>query len=121
MRRDFQSRRPTLSRPEEGEFFLRLYGLQKLISDLPPIPPYSLFNIDNLQQRGNVNLPNYTIVLQWDYRIQLNDWAYFQAFVQYFIQPNGMVQVTKCDDPRLYLRRRLLVPTRDNDRLMAAF
>ena len=72
---------------------MRLYGLQKVISDLPPIPPYSLFNIDNLQQRGNVNLPNYTIVLQWDYRIQLNDWAYFQAFVQYFIQPNGMVQV----------------------------
>jgi hypothetical protein len=30
--------RRTLSRPEEGEFFLRLYGLQKLISDLPPIP-----------------------------------------------------------------------------------
>ena len=40
---------------------MRLYGLQKLISDLPPIPSYSLFDIDNLQQRGNVNQPNYTI------------------------------------------------------------
>lgn len=50
---------------------------------------YSLFNIDNLQQQGNVNQPNYSIVLEWDYRIQINEWAYFQPFVQYFIQPNG--------------------------------
>ena len=35
--------RRTLSRPEEGEFFLRLYSLKKLISDLPPISSYSLF------------------------------------------------------------------------------
>ena len=26
---------------------------------------------------------------RWDYRIQINEWAYFQPFVQYFIQPNG--------------------------------
>lgn len=50
---------------------------------------YSQFNIDSLQQRGNVNQPNYSIVLEWDYRIQINEWAYFQPFVQYFIQPNG--------------------------------
>ena len=34
----FNAATRTPSRPEEGEFFLRLYGLQKLISDLPPIP-----------------------------------------------------------------------------------
>ena len=54
---------------------------------------YSLFNIDNLQQEGEVNQPNYTIVLEWDYRIQINEWAYFQPFVQYFIQPNGTAAV----------------------------
>jgi porin len=50
---------------------------------------YSLFNIHALQDRGVVNQPNYSIVLEWDYRIQINEWAYFQPFVQYFIQPNG--------------------------------
>jgi porin len=50
---------------------------------------YSVFNIHSLQQRGNVNQPNYSIVLEWDYRIQINEWAYFQPFVQYFIKPNG--------------------------------
>ena len=66
-----------------------LYGLQKLITDLPPIPSYSLFIIDNLQQRGNVNQPNYTIVLEWDSASSSTNWAYFQPFVQYFSQPNG--------------------------------
>ena len=42
-----------------------------------------------LQERGNVNQPNYTAVLEVDYRMQINKWAYFQPFVQYFIQPNG--------------------------------
>jgi porin len=50
---------------------------------------YSNFNIDNLQQQGNVNQPNYSIVLEWDYRIQINEWAYFQPFIQYIIKPNG--------------------------------
>jgi porin len=50
---------------------------------------YSYDNIKSLQRRGVVNQPNYSIVLEWDYRIQINEWAYFQPFVQYFIQPNG--------------------------------
>lgn len=50
---------------------------------------YSFENIQNLQEDGRVNQPNYSIVLEWDYRIQLNKWAYFQPFVQYIIQPNG--------------------------------
>jgi len=50
---------------------------------------YSVFNIHSLQDQGNVNQPNYSIVLEWDYRIQLNEWAYFQPFVQYIIKPNG--------------------------------
>ena len=50
---------------------------------------YSFANIQNLQNSGRVNQPNYSIVLEWDYRIQINDWAFFQPFVQYIIQPNG--------------------------------
>jgi carbohydrate-selective porin OprB len=50
---------------------------------------YSFENIQSLQARGNPNQPNYTVVLEWDYRIQINDWAYFQPFIQYLIQPNG--------------------------------
>ena len=50
---------------------------------------YSFANIQNLQNTGRVNQPNYSIVLEWDYRIQINDWAFFQPFVQYIIQPNG--------------------------------
>ena len=50
---------------------------------------YSFFNIESLQQRGNVNQPNYTGVLEIDYRIQLNKWAFLQPYLQYIIQPNG--------------------------------
>jgi porin len=50
---------------------------------------YSLDNIRALQASGNVNQPNYTAVLEIDYRIQLNKWAFFQPYLQYIIQPNG--------------------------------
>ncbi|MBN8710340.1 MAG: carbohydrate porin [Verrucomicrobia bacterium] len=50
---------------------------------------YSFYNIQSLQDRGVVNQPNYSIVLEWDYRIQINKWAYFQPMAQYIIQPNG--------------------------------
>ena len=50
---------------------------------------YSFYNIESLQQRGNVNQPNYTGVLEVDYRIQLNKWAFLQPYLQYIIQPNG--------------------------------
>ncbi len=50
---------------------------------------YSFYNIESLQQRGNVNQPNYTCVLEVDYRLQINKWAYFQPYIQYIIQPNG--------------------------------
>ncbi len=50
---------------------------------------YSFYNIQALQDRGVVNQPNYSIVLEWNYRIQLNKWAYFQPMAQYIIQPNG--------------------------------
>jgi porin len=50
---------------------------------------YSYENIQALQARGRTNQPNYSLVLEWDYRIQINQWAYFQPFVQYLIQPNG--------------------------------
>jgi len=50
---------------------------------------YSFNNIQALQAEGRVNQPNYTLVLEWDYRLQINDWAYFQPFIQYIIKPNG--------------------------------
>ncbi|MEX1117157.1 MAG: carbohydrate porin [Terrimicrobiaceae bacterium] len=50
---------------------------------------YSFANIQNQQNSGNPNQPNYSMVLEWDYRIQINKWAYLQPFVQYIIQPNG--------------------------------
>jgi porin len=50
---------------------------------------YSIDNIDNLQDDGVVNQPNYSSVLEWDYRIQFNKWAYAQPFCQYIIQPSG--------------------------------
>lgn len=50
---------------------------------------YSFYNIQALQDNGVVNQPNYSMVLEWDYRIQINKWAYFQPFVQYIIKPNG--------------------------------
>lgn len=50
---------------------------------------YSFYNIEALQERGVVNQPNYSMVLEWDYRIQVNKWAYFQPFVQYIVKPNG--------------------------------
>jgi len=50
---------------------------------------YSYYNIEALQERGVVNQPNYTMVLEFDYRIQVNKWAYFQPFVQYIVKPAG--------------------------------
>lgn len=50
---------------------------------------YSSYNIQNLQEDGVVNQPNYTIFLEWGYRIQINKWAFFQPFAQYSIQPAG--------------------------------
>lgn len=50
---------------------------------------YSYYNIQSLQADGVVNQPNYSMVLEWDYRLQINKWAHFQPFVQYIIQPNG--------------------------------
>jgi porin len=50
---------------------------------------YSFYNIEALQASGNVNQPNYTAVLEVDYRIQINKWAFFQPYLQYIIQPNG--------------------------------
>ncbi len=33
--------------------------------------------------------PNYTIFLEGFYRVAINDWAYFQPFIQYVIRPDG--------------------------------
>jgi len=50
---------------------------------------YSFYNIENLQDNGVVNQPNYTLIMEGDYRIQLNGWAYVMPFIQYIVKPNG--------------------------------
>ncbi|OJV03186.1 MAG: hypothetical protein BGO12_20850 [Verrucomicrobia bacterium 61-8] len=50
---------------------------------------YSFYNIQALQESGNVNQPNYSMVLEWDYRLQINKWAYVQPFAQYIVKPAG--------------------------------
>ena len=50
---------------------------------------YSYYNIQNLQDKGNVNQPNYTMFLEGGYRIQINQWAFLQPFIQYEIKPAG--------------------------------
>jgi porin len=53
---------------------------------------YGNFSFDNIkaqQQKGDVNQQNYTAVLEIDYRIQVNKWAYVQPLVQYIVHPNG--------------------------------
>jgi carbohydrate-selective porin OprB len=50
---------------------------------------YNYNAIQNLQDAGDVNQPNYTAVIEGGYRVQINEWAYFQPFIQYLIKPNG--------------------------------
>ena len=51
---------------------------------------YSFNNIEHLQDDvGNVNQPNYTAVIELDYRVQINQFLYVQPFFQYIVQPNG--------------------------------
>lgn len=50
---------------------------------------YSYQNIENLQNTGRVNQPNYTMFLEGGYRIQINEWAFLQPFIQYEIRPAG--------------------------------
>lgn len=50
---------------------------------------YSNANIQSLQSSGSSNQPNYTIFLEGGYRIQINDWAFLQPFIQYEIRPAG--------------------------------
>ncbi len=50
---------------------------------------YSHQNIQNLQNSGRENQPNYTMFLEGGYRIAINEWAFFQPFIQYEIRPAG--------------------------------
>lgn len=50
---------------------------------------YSYQNIQNLQNTGKVNQPNYTMFLEGGYRIAINEWAFLQPFIQYEIRPAG--------------------------------
>jgi len=50
---------------------------------------YSYYNTLAARSRGSSNQPDYTMFLEWGYRIQINKWAFVQPFAQYVIRPNG--------------------------------
>jgi porin len=50
---------------------------------------YSPDRINTLQETGVTNQPNFTLVLEADYRIHINSWSYVQPYAQYLIRPNG--------------------------------
>jgi len=53
---------------------------------------YSYYNL--LEQRENDSAESVsTTFLEWGYRVQVNDWAFIQPFVQYAIRPNGSSDV----------------------------
>jgi hypothetical protein len=61
-----------------------------MINSWPPSASAGIASsIWGVREKGNVNQPNYTAVLEIDYRIQINKWAFFQPYLQYIIQPNG--------------------------------
>ncbi len=50
---------------------------------------YSVENIRALQAAGNGNQPNFTSVIELDYRIQFNTWSHVQPYAQYIAKPYG--------------------------------
>lgn len=55
---------------------------------------YSGENIHAIQDSGIASQPNFTAVLEADYRIQLNAWAYIQPYAQYVIRPSGAAAIS---------------------------
>ena len=55
---------------------------------------YSYYNIVADRQAGIYTVPTYEAVLEFEYRYQLNKWAYLQPFLQYVIRPGGMGTVS---------------------------
>jgi len=54
---------------------------------------YSYYNTLANRATGSSNQPDYTIFLEGGYRVNLNNWAFVQPFIQYVIRPNGTDQV----------------------------
>jgi len=50
---------------------------------------YSKDRINALQANGVTDQPNFTMVLEADYRIHVNAWSYVQPYAQYLVRPNG--------------------------------
>jgi carbohydrate-selective porin OprB len=50
---------------------------------------YSGDRIHVLQGNGVVDQPNFTMVLEAGYRVQINPWSYIQPYAQYVIHPSG--------------------------------
>ena len=50
---------------------------------------YSVDKIHVQEESGITNQADFTAVLEADYRIQVNRWAFIQPYAQYLIRPNG--------------------------------
>jgi porin len=50
---------------------------------------YSRDRIHVLQSSGVQDQANFTMVLETDYRVQINRWAYIHPYAQYLVRPNG--------------------------------
>ena len=64
---------------------------------------FSEFNQDN-QEAANRPVQTYEAGLEFDYRIQLNKWAFVQPFVQYIIRPGGAGLVDNATVLGMYFR-----------------
>ncbi len=54
---------------------------------------YSAENIDALQEDGITNQPNYSSVIEFGHRVQINKWSYVQPYIQYIMRPNGTTSI----------------------------
>ncbi|MFV0337934.1 MAG: carbohydrate porin [Chthoniobacterales bacterium] len=50
---------------------------------------YSYYNTLAQRAQGSSKQPNYPLVIEGGYRVQINKWAFVQPFIQYIIRPNG--------------------------------
>ncbi|MFZ4681692.1 MAG: carbohydrate porin [Terrimicrobiaceae bacterium] len=50
---------------------------------------YSYDNIENLQNSGESSQPNFSCVVEFGHRVQINKWSFVQPYLQYIMQPNG--------------------------------
>jgi len=54
---------------------------------------YSSDRIHAQEVKGVSNQANFTLVVEGDYRIQINEWSFVQPYVQYLVRPSGAANI----------------------------